>query len=285
MPSCGNCPRKCRERYFCSKTADIKINVYQLHHGEEPPVSGSRGSGTVFFSNCNLRCGYCQNYRISQYGSGYDITAARLRDICRELAGMGAHNINFVTPTPYADKLADVISELKSTGFDLPVVWNCGGYESPQFLKRLRGLVDIYLPDFKYSDNDLAVKLSCAPGYPRIAAEAIHEMRSQNDDVFDDEGVMKSGLIIRHLVLPSYVENSKGVLDRISETLGTDTCISLMSQYTPVYKTVDDPLLGRTVSCLEYREVCDHFGYLGFDKGFLQGLESATKEMIPDFFP
>jgi len=283
MPSkCNNCPRRCTGKYFCSKSDQLKINLYQLHHGEEPPISGTKGSGTIFFSNCNLKCVFCQNYKISHLGSGHNITDAGLIKICRELEGLGAHNINFVTPTPYVDKIIPLLKTLKKDDFPLPIVWNCGGYESLDVIKKLKGLVDIYLPDLKYSDNDLAVRYSSAPGYFENAIEVIKEMRHQVKDVFD-KGVMKSGLIIRHLVLPSNIENTKGVLKAIRASIGKDVFVSLMSQYYPVHNACNYPEIDHKLKPSEYDEVCDYFAELGFEDGFVQELDSASSEYTPDF--
>lgn len=280
---CYNCPRLCSKDPFCLKTESIKVNIYQLHHWEEPPISGTNGSGTIFFSNCNLRCVFCQNYKISHLGRGMDIDPGRLLDICYELKDKGAHNINFVTPTPYADSLIQVMMTLRKQGFDLPFVWNCGGYESLDSIKKLKGLVDIYLPDFKYSDNKIAIEYSQAPGYYENVINVLSEMRKQTVDTFYDNGLMKRGLIIRHLVLPGHKENSIGVLKSIKQIIGTDVLVSLMSQYCPIYKAVDHSILSRKLNHSEYDEVCDFFISLGFKDGFMQDFDSATEEYIPGF--
>ncbi|MFH1223560.1 MAG: radical SAM protein [Pseudomonadota bacterium] len=284
MPSkCVNCPRRCGEKYFCSKTNQIKINLHQLHYGEEPPVSGTNGSGTIFFSNCNLKCIFCQNYKISHLGSGHDVSDMELINICKELKTLGAHNINFVTPTPYVDKLIPIIKRLKGDGFALPIVWNCGGYESVEMIKELKGLVDVYLPDLKYSDESLAIEYSSAPGYFKNAIEVIKEMRSQVRDVFNDDETMKSGLIVRHLVLPLNVANSKGVLKAIAQNIGTQVYISLMSQYYPVYNACNHPKLDRKLKLSEYDEICEYFHELGFENGFVQDMDAGDPGNTPDF--
>ena len=218
MQLCNNCIRCCSKIPFCSKSDTMKINVYQLHYGEEPLISGSKGSGTVFFSNCNMKCVFCQNYTISQQGNGRDVGSDELYNICKELELLGAHNINFVTPTPYADRIIPIMKNLKNEGFKLPFVWNCGGYESLEGIKKLKGLVDVYLPDFKYSDDMLAVKYSSAPGYFENVKLILKEMRNQVEDVIDEKNnLMLKGLIIRHLVLPGAIKNSVGVLKAIKE--------------------------------------------------------------------
>ncbi|MEI6093568.1 MAG: radical SAM protein, partial [bacterium] len=278
-----NCPRFCNKEPFCLKTDSIKVNIYQLHNWEEPPISGTNGSGTIFFSNCNLRCLFCQNYKISHLGSGMDFDSGKIMDICYELKEKGAHNINFVTPTPYTDKLISIMQTLRKQGFDLPFVWNCGGYESLNSIKAMDGLVDIYLPDFKYSDNKIAIEYSQAPNYYENAINVISEMRRQKKDSFNNNGLMKSGLIIRHLVLPGHVENSKGVLRAIKQINGTGTLVSLMSQYCPIYKALDHKVLSRKLSHSDYDEVCDFFIELDFNDGYVQDFDSATEEYIPDF--
>ena len=232
-----------------------------------------------------MKCIFCQNHTISFDGNGKDITQKELYNICKELESLGAHNINFVTPTPYTDKIIPVMKDLKKEGFKLPFVWNCGGYESLESVKSLDGLVDVYLPDFKYSDNELAVKYSSAPGYYENAKAVLKEMRKQVKDVIDENDLMLKGLIIRHLVLPGEVNNSVGVLKAIKELLGTDVYVSLMSQYYPTHKASSCDDLARTLSAEEYEDVCRVFGELGFNNGFLQELSSATAEYIPDFFP
>ncbi len=286
MQWCNNCIRSCpKDKPFCSRSDSLRINVHQLHFGEEPLISGTKGSGTIFFSHCNLRCVFCQNYSISQEGKGKDITPEELYRICKELGSLGAHNINFVTPTPYTHKIIPVMQKLKKEGFKLPFVWNCGGYESVESIKSLKGLVDIYLPDFKYSDDELAVKYSSAPGYFENAKKLIKEMRSQVNDVVDEEqGLMYKGLIIRHLVLPGAVNNSIGVLKAIKEVLGLDVYVSLMSQYYPMHRACEYKDLSRPLTGSEYDEVCRSFEELGFNKGFLQELSSSSDEYIPDFF-
>ena len=280
---CYNCPRGCDGTSFCGKTDTIKVNIHQLHHWEEPPISGTKGSGTIFFSNCNLKCIFCQNYKISHLGSGKDTSLLELIAMCWDLKDQGAYNINFVTPTPYADKIIEAMKELRKNGFKLPFVWNCGGYESLDSIRSMDGLVDIYLPDFKYSDDDLAIKYSSAPGYYKNAINIIGEMKRQTSNIFDKEGIMKKGLIIRHLVLPGHVENSKGVLKSIKDVAGTDAIVSLMSQYCPVYKAIGHDKLGHKLAVKEYDEVCDYLLELGFEDGYVQDFESATEDYIPNF--
>ncbi len=230
-----------------------------------------------------MACVFCQNYKISQLRQGKDITADELFNICTELKSMGAHNINFVTPTPYQEKIEPVLRSLKKEDFGLPIVWNCGGYETVEGIKRLDGLVDIYLPDFKYSDNELAVRYSSAPGYFPNVVEVIKEMRRQVNDIIDDKGVMKQGLIIRHLIIPGAVKNSMGVLDAINKAVGNKVFLSLMSQYYPVHKAFEFAGIDRKLEPEEYETVLEHLEKLGFENGFVQGLDSATPDYTPNF--
>lgn len=196
---------------------------------------------------------------------------------------MDAHNINFVTPTPYQEKIEPVLQKLKKEGFDLPIVWNCGGYETVEGIKRLEGLVDIYLPDFKYSDNELAIRYSSAPKYFPNVVDVIKEMRMQTSDLFDDKGIMKHGLIIRHLILPGAVKNSIGVLDVINKSVGNKVFLSLMSQYYPVHKASEFEEIDKKLDPAEYESVLKYLEKLGFENGFVQSLDSASAEYTPDF--
>lgn len=280
MP-CNNCPRNCDKTYFCGKSEKIKINLYSLHTSEEPILIGEKGSGTIFFSCCNLSCVFCQNYKISQMCSGYNIESNDLIRICYELLDLGASNINLVTPTPYIDKIIPVLKKLKKDNFPIPFVLNCGGYESLDMVKKLKGLIDIYLPDFKYSNDDLAKKFSNAPNYLENVLKILKEMRSQVEDIILN-GVMKQGLIIRHLVLPGYLDNSKACLLFIREELGRDTYISLMSQFYPTYKAAEYGL-DRTLYESEYKEICSFFNNLGFENGFFQDISSNSSSYTPFF--
>jgi putative pyruvate formate lyase activating enzyme len=198
---------------------------------------------------------------------------------------MGVHNINFVTPTPYTHLIKAVMEDLKIKGFPLPFVWNCGGYESLEAIRSLDGLVDIYLPDLKYAKDDLAQKYSSAPGYVENAINSIKEMKRQVNRVFTDEGIMSSGLIIRHLVLPGNIDNSKAVLDLIKGAIGTDLSVSLMSQFFPSFKAGTYPELNKTLSSEDYDEVCEYFLALGFEDGYSQALDSANESYVPEFYP
>ena len=282
---CNICPRHCNidrenETGFCKASNTIKIAKYMLHHWEEPIISGTKGSGAIFFSYCNLKCVYCQNAQISTNGQGKEVTINELVEIIKKLENSGAHNINFVTPTHYTEQIIQALNIYKPS---IPVVWNSSGYETAETIKRLKNLVDIYLVDMKYMDSNLSLNLSKAKDYPAKCSQAILEMRkNQPADVIAD-GIMQKGIIIRHLVLPSEVNNSFQVLDWIHDNLGTNTYISIMSQYTPCHLALSMPKYNRPLKVIEYKRVINHINKLGFVNGFLQELNSANECFIPDF--
>ncbi len=259
-----------------------KIARVGLHHFEEPCLSGERGSGTIFFSGCNLRCLFCQNFEISHGGKGLEVSEKQLVSLMLYLQDSGAHNINLVTPSNYTNLLKDTLKIAKSQ-LKIPIVWNSSGYETVQNIKKLDGLVDIYLPDFKYSDDDLAWQYSHAKGYRKIAFDAISEMRRQQpDDVFGDDGMMQKGVIVRHLVLPGALENTKGVLQDIS-SIDDTMYVSLMGQYFPTPNIENHPILSRRITEDEYDQATQAFFDAGLQNGFSQELDSATEEYVPDF--
>lgn len=259
-----------------------KIARVGLHHFEEPCLSGERGSGTIFFSGCNLRCLCCQNFEISHGGKGLEVSEKQLVSLMLYLQDSGAHNINLVTPSNYTNLLKDTLKIAKPQ-LKIPIVWNSSGYETVQNLKKLDGLVDIYLPDFKYSDDDLAWEYSHAKGYRKVAFDAISEMRRQQpDDVFGDDGMMQKGVIVRHLVLPGALENTKGVLQDIS-SIDDTMYVSLMGQYFPTPNVENHPILSRRITEDEYDQATQAFFDAGLQNGFSQELDSATEEYVPDF--
>ncbi len=286
------CPRACAvdrsERSgYCGAPDKIMIARAALHMWEEPPISGKRGSGTIFFCGCNMGCVFCQNREISrphgEIGRGFD--ADGLWKIMVALREKGAHNINFVTPTHYADTVAEVLRAYKSE-LGIPVVYNCGGYESVEALRELDGLVDIYLPDFKYMSSELSSKYSKAPDYADVASKALDEMlRQQKSCVFDGDGILQKGVIVRHLVLPGARRDSIEVLRRISEIRGErDLRLSLMRQFTPDFLPEGDEFsaLRRKITSFEYDSVLKEAQRLGFD-GYTQGADSATSSFTPNF--
>lgn len=259
-----------------------KIARVGLHHFEEPCLSGDRGSGTIFFSGCNLRCKFCQNFEISHGKKGLEISEDELLLCMQYLQDIGAHNINLVTPSNYTNLLSGTLEKAKSF-LKIPIIWNSSGYETVVNLKKLDGLVDIYLPDFKYADNELAWQYSHAKGYLEVAREAISEMRRQRPrDVFDDGGMMKEGVIVRHLVLPSAIKNTSKVLREIAQ-IDASVYVSLMGQYFPTPAVAKDTTLGRRLSEEEYSQATDAFFDAGLSNGFCQELSSATEEYVPDF--
>ncbi len=247
--------------------------------GEVIGLIGKNGSGTVFFTGCNLRCVYCQNYEISRELKGKEVSAFQLKRIFEDLIEQGAENINLVNPTHYADRLAELLGDFASP---VPIVYNSSGYESVETLKKLRGKIDIYLPDFKYTRSDKAQKYSLAPDYPEVAKKAILEMRSQVEDSFDERGMMQSGLIVRHLILPQNTNSSLEALGWLSDNL-KDTCVSLMAQYVPCGNLEEYPELNRKITEREYNKVLSFALSKGIDKLFIQELASADKKFIPAF--
>lgn len=287
MDKCNICPRKCNAdrrsgEGFCHSPVLLAARA-GLHFGEEPPISGTKGSGTIFFSGCNLKCVFCQNVEISDSGIGKPITTDRLAEIFLELQDKQAHNINLVTPTHFANEIITALKAVRDR-LHIPVVYNCGGYESVETLKRLYGLVDIYLPDFKYADERLATEYSKAPNYPGIAAAALKEMHRQTGRVsIDDNGIMQSGVIVRHLVLPNCRHDSMRVLDIIADTVPVrDIRISLMRQYVPCHKALAIKALSRRVTTFEYDSVVNYAAEKGFT-GYTQQKGSATSDMIPEW--
>jgi len=280
---CSICPRHCNVDRdsgtgYCRSKSTFKVARAALHYWEEPCISGKNGSGTVFFSGCNLCCAFCQNYEISRENIGIEITDDKLIEIFEKLISQGAENINLVNPTHYADRLADVLSRWKSP---VPIVYNSSGYEEVETLKRLNGLIDIYLPDLKYIRNDKSLRYSNAENYFEKASSAILEMRKQVTDTFEN-GMMKSGLIVRHLILPLNTNSSIEIIDWINSHL-KDTYLSLMSQYVPCGDLSAVRELDRKITEREYNKVIDYALNQGMDKLFLQELSSADKAFIPAF--
>ncbi len=291
MSKCYMCPRECSvdrengERGFCGVGNEYIIGSADLHFWEEPCISGERGSGAIFFSGCNLRCVFCQNKDISRDPVGKKYTEDELIDKMLELQDRGAHNINLVTATPYSLFLSKTLAKAKVKGLNIPIVYNCGGYESLMMLRALDGLVDVYLPDFKYFDNQLANKYSSAPNYAEIAGNALIEMHRQVGKLtLDENGIAKQGIIVRHLVLPSHREDSKAALKYLSQILPVDeVMLSLMCQYTPDWVGEDSPKnLKRRLTSFEYNDVLSYAISLGFD-GFSQEKSSAKREFTPKF--
>lgn len=283
---CTLCPRRCgvdRTRGqlgFCKMPGQVHAARAGVHYWEEPVISGSFGSGAVFFSGCTLKCAFCQNYDISQENFGKPMTSAELRAAFERLIDEGVQNINLVTPTHF---LPDILPALEPK-LPVPVVYNCGGYESVETLRQLEGKIDVYLPDFKYSDNALAKKLSSAPDYFETASAAILEMYRQVGKPVLEDDEMKRGVLLRHLVLPGYVDNSLGVLDWVAEHFRSgDILFSLMSQYVPMGRAVEMPPFDRRITELEYDSVLSYMMLLGIEDGYTQDFSSAERGYTPSF--
>lgn len=290
MKECRVCPRNCSvdrlsdQKGFCRAGAEIILARAALHMWEEPCISGKEGSGAVFFSGCSLGCKFCQNGQISRGQTGKKVTADRLADIFLELQQQKANNINLVTAGHFLPQVAEAIEKSRNRGLQIPVVYNSSGYEKSEMLKLLEGLVDIYLPDFKYMDPELAEKYSYARDYPEVAREALKEMvRQTGTPESDRQGIMKKGVIVRHLLLPGHVKDSRRVLEYLLSTYGKEIYISLMNQYTPMPAMKDDPRLSRKVTDREYQRLIDYGIQLGLENGFIQEGETAKESFIPEF--
>lgn len=280
---CTLCPRHCgadrtKQNGICGTPDTIYLARAGLHHWEEPCLSGRQGSGAVFFSGCNMGCAFCQNYQISQTGTGKPVSPQRLKEIFQELKNQGAHNINLVTPTHYTEHLLPLLDNVT-----LPIVWNSSAYESVDTLKKLQGKVNIFLPDYKFADCALADQLAHAPDYPQIAQAAILEMYHQTGPYQMENGLLRSGVLIRHLVLPGKEENTRAVIDWIADTFSSGQVLfSLMSQYTP-YRKLDDPDLNRRLDKREWIRARNYMKKKGITEGYVQDLSSAKEEYTPAF--
>ena len=292
MSNCNLCPRQCgadRENGksgICGVSGkNILAARAALHFWEEPCISGERGSGTVFFSGCPLRCVYCQNYQIAGTEVGMEIGEERLKEIFLELQEKGAHNINLVTPTHYTPEIIRAIRNAKEQGLRLPIVYNCSGYEKVETLKMLKGIVNVYLTDFKYMEREAAVRYSKAPDYPEIARAALKEMMNQAGEAkFDENGIMQSGVIVRHLLLPGHVRNARAVVKYVYETYGDQLYLSLMNQYTPLPQVKKEfPELDRRVTEREYQRLISYALEIGVENAFIQDGNTAKESFIPMF--
>ena len=288
LGGCGLCPRKCGtnrlggETGFCGSGPEILLGRALSHFGEEPPISGSRGAGTVFLSTCNLRCAYCQNHQISHSCEGEKMTPAQLSGVLLELQRKGCHNIEAVTPTPQVAQFTESLYLAREAGLDLPLVFNCGGYESCETIKLLEGIVDVYLPDFKYGLDETARDLSGAEDYCRHAMDAIREMVGQvGADLLTEGEIASRGIIIRHLVLPGMPQNSIAALERIKKEFSADVPLSLMAQYTPTAAMRSHPTLARRLTRSEYDFVVD--AALDMDFGTIFTQEVDERDLAPDF--
>lgn len=294
LDRCTICPHECKINRNngkigrCKSTNKIKIALYSTHNFEEPCISGKRGSGTVFFSNCNLNCVFCQNYEISQKSRGKEIEVEDLVKIFLKQQEKNLENVNLVTPTSYVPQIIEAIKIAKSKGFNLPIVYNTNGYEKVETIKKLDGYVDIYLPDLKYAKDNLAKKYSKVDNYFEIATNAILEMQRQvGKPKFNEEGVMQKGIIVRHLVLPNYIENSKMVLKWIKENIYKENYVSIMAQYFPCYKAKEEKeyeKINRKLTKEEWEEIENYVDKLDFENGFIQELGEHEEEYVPKWW-
>ncbi|MBE7012153.1 MAG: radical SAM protein [Ruminococcaceae bacterium] len=288
IEKCILCPRNCKVnrnnlKGFCGAGNSVKIARAALHFWEEPIISGKNGSGTIFFCHCNLMCAYCQNKKISSGGFGKNISTSGLSKIFLMLQDMGAHNINLVTPTPYIPFIIEAIDSIKPH-LNIPVVYNCGGYEKPEIISLLNNYVDIYLTDFKYYDKALAKKYSLAENYPDFALASLEKMVETKGAPVIENGLMKKGVIVRHLVLPSHRNDSIAILNLLKENFDTDRFIlSLMSQYFPPENLDNFPEINRKITTFEYNSVVNHALNIGFSNAYIQEKSSADKIYVPDF--
>ncbi len=289
MGKCNLCPHMCNidrkiSKGICKASDKVKVALASLHFYEEPCISSNNGSGTVFFSNCNLNCVYCQNYKISQENFGEEITVEKLADIFLNLQERKANNINLVTPTVYVDKIIYALDIAKSKGLKIPVIYNSSGYERIETIQKLDGYIDVYLPDFKYAIDELGIKYSKIKNYPNIAKNAIKEMYKQvGNVVLDENGLIKKGVIIRHLILPNNIDNTKLVLKWIKDTFNDNVFLSLMAQYFPTNMANMYKELNRKLTKEEYEEVEKYLYSLNIENGYIQELGEHEEEYVPSF--
>jgi putative pyruvate formate lyase activating enzyme len=289
LSPCRICPRKCGvdrlagEIGNCRAGIDVKVSSYHQHYGEEPPLVGKHGSGTIFFAHCNLHCVYCQNWEISQLGMGKETSLDELASMMLRLQELGCHNVNFVTPTPWIPQIIKALSIAQNRGLKVPVVYNCGGYESPEVLRLLEGIIDIYMPDIKYSNNEYADKYSSATGYWEIVKAALLEMFRQVGDMKLENGIAQKGLLIRHLVLPNDIAGSKKGFEFIRQNLSERTVVNVMAQYYPIYRANQYPDIARRITTKEFRRALTELGKNGLDKGFKQTIDTLFRAVIPEW--
>lgn len=290
LEKCTLCPRKCNvprsdvSTGYCGVGDDLYVARAALHMWEEPCISGEEGSGTVFFSGCNLRCVYCQNYDIAAGRAGKKITVDRLSQIFLELQEKQANNINLVTPAHYVKKIAEALKKAKASGLKIPIVYNTSGYESVSTLKMIDGLIDVYMPDFKYFDSELSLKYSNAKDYCEVAKKALAEMyRQVGKPQFNKKGIMTKGMIVRHLVLPGLSEDSKNVIKYLFATFSNNIYISIMNQYTPLDNVKNYPEINRRITGEEYEEIVNYAIDIGVENGFIQEDGTSEESFIPAF--
>ena len=290
LESCSICPHKCKinraagNKGRCGCDDKVKIALASVHNFEEPCISGKNGSGTVFFSNCNLSCVFCQNYEISQQGKGKIITIDELAEIFIKQQNKNVNNINLVTPTMYVPQIIEAIKIARKWGLKIPIIYNSNGYENVETIKMLDGYIDVYLPDFKYYSDEIAKKYSNINNYFSTAVLAIKEMQKQvGNPVFNEDGIIQKGVIIRHLILPNYILNTKKILKYIKENFNEDTYISVMAQYFPTFKAKQYEKINRKITKKEYEEVENYLYLLNLKNGYIQELGEHEEEYVPNF--
>jgi len=290
LVSCTLCPHNCKVNRLegkigrCRCDDKLKVALTSLHYFEEPCISGENGSGTVFFTNCNLNCKYCQNYEISQEQKGKVITIEELANIFLEQQEKGANNINLVTPTSYVYQIIEALEIAKSKGLKIPIIYNTNGYENIKTIELLKGYIDVYLPDLKYYNNELAKKYSNIDNYFETATKAIKKMYEQvGTPIFNEDGMIQKGLIVRHLVLPNHILNSKHILHWIKQNLPSDIYVSVMAQYFPTYKAKEEKLLSRKLTKKEYKQIEEYLYSLELENGYIQELGEHEEEYVPKF--
>jgi len=290
LNNCTLCPRNCKvnrnnnELGFCGMTKDIVVARAGLHFWEEPIISGEKGSGTVFFSGCNLKCIFCQNFNISTNNFGKTISINRLSEIFLELQDQGAHNINLVTPTHFVPQIIEALKISKTNGLNIPVVYNSSGYENVETIKLLNGYIDIYLPDFKYFDNTFAKKYSKCTNYFEYSSKALDEMIKQvGNPIFDENGMLLKGVIVRHMLIPGLLKDSKKIISYLVENYNDDIFISIMNQYTPANNLNKYPEIDKIVDKNDYEELIDYAIDIGIKNGFMQEGKTQKTSFIPEF--
>ena len=290
LSNCNVCPRNCgidrnsEKVGFCKSGATVKVAKAYGHMWEEPCISGTKGSGTIFFSNCNLRCVFCQNHDISQFSIGKEISVERLSEIFLEQQAKGYHNINLVNPTHYVPQIIAALDMAKKSGLTIPVVYNSNGYENIESIKALKGYIDVYIPDLKYFNDKYAIKYSSAPNYFNISSKVIGEMVAQvGTQVFNEDDIMIKGVIIRHLMLPGLLFDSKKVVDYIYKTFGDSVYLSLMNQYTPMFKATEYAEINKPLNPNHYDSLIDYCVDLGYKNAFIQESGTSSTVYVPDF--
>ena len=287
---CELCPHKCKVNRLegnmgrCKCDNTLKIALASTHYYEEPCISGQEGSGTIFFTNCNMNCIYCQNYEISQLGKGKEITIEHLADIFLKQQKKGVNNINLVTPTMYVYQIIEAIKIARQNGLNIPIAYNTNGYENVETIKALEGYIDIYLPDLKYYSNELSKKYSGVENYFENATMAIKEMYRQVGAMeLNEKGIAQKGVLIRHLILPNHLQNTKIILKWIKQNMPEDICVSVMAQYFPTHKAKEDELLNRKITQKEYKEIENYLYTLNIENGYIQELGEHEEEYVPNF--